>query len=190
MKPLIERSDWSETLKYGIIYSYTACTLPPETVAQHQHGTLIPRLHCHWKPSQSGTVLKIAPCWPLTGSVYTVMIKAVWVLSIFDLKGGASSSASRNIDSSWRLIYGLFFCRQKKCTGRHKNTRNAATQSWYCCHVFWRLKHTGHSTARLSTMLARFGHVYTATVIRAEPCWFRAGTVLSGSVNAALEVDV
>ena len=30
--------------------------------------------------------------------------------------------ASRNIYSSWRSIYGLFFCRQKKRTGRHKNT--------------------------------------------------------------------
>ena len=43
---------------------------------------LILRLHCHWKPSQSGTVLKIAPCWLLTGSVYTAIIKAVRVLSI------------------------------------------------------------------------------------------------------------
>ena len=42
-------------------------------------------------------MLKIAPCWPLTGSVYTAMIKAVRVLSIFDLKGGTSGSASRDI---------------------------------------------------------------------------------------------
>ena len=53
-------------------------------------ATLILRLHCHWKPSQSGTVLKIVPCWPLTGSVYIAIIKAVRVLSIFDLKGGTS----------------------------------------------------------------------------------------------------
>ena len=33
------------------------------------------------KPSQSGTVLKIALCWPLTGSVYTAMIKAVRVVN-------------------------------------------------------------------------------------------------------------
>ena len=86
---------------------------------------LILCLHCH---CQSGTVLKIAPCWPLIGSVYTAIVKAVRVLSIFDLKGRTSGSASRDIDSSWRSIYGLFFCRQKKRTGRHKNTRNAATQ--------------------------------------------------------------
>ena len=35
------------------------------------------------------------------------------------------------------------------------------------------------------TLLARFGHVYTATAKRAEPCWYRAGPVSSGSVNAA-----
>ena len=81
-------------------------------------------------------MLKIAPCWPLTGSVYTVMLKAVRVLSIFDLKGGTSGSASRDIRTLLVILIdhgdqfmGLFFCRQKKCTGRHKNTWNAATQS-------------------------------------------------------------
>ena len=54
---------------------------------------LILRLHCHWKPSQNGNVLKIAPCWPLTGNVYTGIIKAAWVLSIFDLKHRTSGSA-------------------------------------------------------------------------------------------------
>ena len=43
-----------------------------------------------------------------------------------------------------------------------------------------------HGSARLSTMLARFGYVYTATANRAEPCWYRAGTVSSGSVNTVL----
>ena len=119
-------------------------------------------------------------------------------------------------------------CRQKKRTGRHKNTRNAATQSHksrYRCHAFLGLKCTSSvlgtarlqhgfgstsftlagekvpnrpgsvparfikaswaSTARLGTTLARFGHVYTATATStAEPCWYRAGTVSSGSVNA------
>ena len=42
-------------------------------------------------------MLKIAPCWPLTGSVYTAMFKAVRVLLIFNLKGGMSGSASRGI---------------------------------------------------------------------------------------------
>ena len=44
-----------------------------------------------------------------------------------------------------------------------------------------------HGTAGLGTTLARFGHVYTATANRAEPCWYRvgtsAGTVSSGSVQ-------
>ena len=42
-------------------------------------------------------MLKIAPCWLLTGSIYTAMFKAVRVMSIFDLKGGTSGSASRDI---------------------------------------------------------------------------------------------
>ena len=42
-------------------------------------------------------MLKIAPCWLLTGSIYTAMFKAVRVMSIFDLKGGMSGSASRDI---------------------------------------------------------------------------------------------
>ena len=46
------------------------------------------------------------------------------------------------------------------------------------------IKASWASTARLGTTLARFGHVYTATANRAEPCWYRAGTVSSGSVNA------
>ena len=62
------------------------------------------RLHCHWKQSQSGTVLKIALCWPLAGSVYTAIIKAIQVLSILYLKGGTSGTATRDTDSSWRLI--------------------------------------------------------------------------------------
>ena len=146
------------------------------------------------------------------------MLKAVRVLSIFDLKGGMSGSASRDIRTLLVILIdhgdwfmGLFFCRQKKCTGRHKNTWNAATQSWYCCHAFLGLKRTGsvlgtarlqhifglisftlagekepswfrasslyqselgqHGRARLGTMLAHFGHVYTATANCAEPCW-------------------
>ena len=58
---------------------YSACVLFVDV----EPYRLILRLHCHWKPSQGGTVLKIAPCWPLTGSVYTAIIKAVRVLSIF-----------------------------------------------------------------------------------------------------------
>ena len=46
-------------------------------------------------------MITIAPYWPLAGSVYTAIIKVVRVLSIFDLKGGMSGSASRDIDSSW-----------------------------------------------------------------------------------------
>ena len=85
--------------------------------------SLLLYLHCHWKPSQSGTVLKIAPCWPLAGIVYTAIIKTVWVLSIFDIKGRTSSSASRDIDSSWRSAYGLFFCRQKNAQEGTKTHR-------------------------------------------------------------------
>ena len=46
------------------------------------------------------------------------------------------------------------------------------------------IKASWASTARLGSPLARFGHVYTATANRVEPCWYRAGTVSSGSVNA------
>ena len=46
------------------------------------------------------------------------------------------------------------------------------------------IKASWASTTWLGTMLARFGHVYTATVNHAEPCWYRAGTVSSGSLNA------
>ena len=38
--------------------------------------------------------------------------------------------------------------------------------------------------------LARFGHVYTATANRAEPCWYHAGTVSSGSVNAVILISI
>ena len=65
-------------------------------------------LHCHWKQSQRGTVLKIAPCWQLTGSVYTAIVKAVQVMSVCDLKGGMSGTTSHNIYSSsddlWSLL--------------------------------------------------------------------------------------
>ena len=90
--------------------------------------SLILRLHCHWKPSQSGTLLKIAPCWPLTGSVYTAIIKVVRVLSIFDLKGGTSGKRI-----TWYIMTILAAnetSRQKKRTGRHKNTKCSYTVAW------------------------------------------------------------
>ena len=46
------------------------------------------------------------------------------------------------------------------------------------------IKASWTSPARLGTILAHFGHVYTATTNRAEPCWYCAGTVSSGSLNA------
>ena len=49
------------------------------------------------------------------------------------------------------------------------------------------IKASWAGTARLGTTLARFGHVYTATANRAEPCWYCAGTVSSDSVNAVLQ---
>ena len=182
-------------------------------------------------------MLKIAPCWPLTGSVYTAITKAVQVMSIFDLKSGMSGSASCDINSSWQSIYDLFFCWQKKRTRRHKNSWNAATQLWYRCLASLGLKRTSsvlsmarlqhefgsilstlagekvpswagsmparfieaswastfyqselgqHGMVQLSTTLARFGHVYTTTANYTEPCWYHAGTVSSGSVNAVL----
>ena len=66
-------------------------------------------LHIHWKLSQNGTVLRIAPFWPHTCTIYTTIIEMF-------------GNTSCDIDSSWRSIYGLFFCWQKKCTGRHKST--------------------------------------------------------------------
>ena len=85
------------------------CFLLTDLLIGATSNDLILRLHCHRKPSQSGTVLKIALCWPLTGSIYTAMFNAVRVLSIFDLKGGMSGSASRDIRMLlvilWRLIY-------------------------------------------------------------------------------------
>ena len=48
------------------------------------------------------------------------------------------------------------------------------------------IKASWAGTAQLGTTLVRFDHVYIATANRAEPCWYRAGTVSSGSVNAAL----
>ena len=50
------------------------------------------------------------------------------------------------------------------------------------------IKASWASTAWLG--LARFGHVYTATANRAEPCWYRAGSVSCGSVNAALVIQL
>ena len=43
---------------------------------------LILCLRCHWKQSQNGTMLKIAPCWLLTGSIHTAIIKMAQVVSI------------------------------------------------------------------------------------------------------------
>ena len=37
------------------------------------------------------------------------------------------------------------------------------------------IKASWASTAWLGMILERFGHVYTATANRAEPCWYRAG---------------
>ena len=153
------------------------------------------RLHCHWKPSQSGAVLKIALCWPLAGSIYTAFIKAVRVLSIFDLKDGMSGSVSHNIYSSWRSIYELF-CWQKKYTGRHKNTRNAVTLLWYRCHVFLGLKRTSSAlgTARLqhgcSMDLAQYHLHWQVRRCRAElvPCqlalWKRVGPAQHGLASS------
>ena len=139
------------------------------------------RLHCHWKPSQSGAVLKIALCWPLAGSIYTAFIKAVRVLSIFDLKDGMSGSVSHNIYSSWRSIYDLF-CWQKKCTGRHKNTRNAVTLLWYRCHVFLGLKRTSSAlgTARLQH---GFGSISFTLADEKVLSWFHASSLYENELG-------
>ena len=162
------------------------------------------------------------------------MFKAVRVLSIFDLKGGTSSSASRDIRTLLVILIdhgdrfmGLFFCWQKKTQEGTKThgiqlhsrdiavTRfgdwNALVQyltqhgcsmdsaryrldwqvrgaepSWFRTNSLCQSELRQHGTARLGTMLACFGHVYTATANRAEPYWYLAGTVSSDSVNAAL----
>ena len=95
---------------YSIKKSYTASTLPLKTKPE-------------WYCAKNCTVL--AACW----QCLHCNVEAVQVLSISDFKGGTSGSASRDIDSSWQLIYGLFLCWQKGHTGRHKSTLNAATQS-------------------------------------------------------------
>ena len=118
-------------------------------------------------------MLKIAPRWPLTGSVYTAIIKAVPEFCQF--LGGTSGGTSCDIDLSWRLIYGFFFCRQKKCTsGRHKNTRNAATQLWYRCHTFLGLIHT---ISVLGTARLQHGFGSILFTLAGEKVLSQAGTV-------------
>ena len=108
-----------------------------------QHMPLILHLHCHWKPSQNGTVLKIASCWPLTDSVYTAINRMVWVLSIFDLKGGISGSTSHDI-----IYHGGQFMVSSSVGKRNvqESTKTHGTQLHnrdnYCCHAFLGLKHT------------------------------------------------
>ena len=61
-----------------------------------------------------------------------------------------------------------------------------AEPSWFRASSLYQSELGQYGTTWLSTMLARFGHVYTATTNRAEPCWYCAAMVSSGSVNAAL----
>ena len=46
------------------------------------------------------------------------------------------------------------------------------------------MKASWASTVQLGTMLAHFVHVYTATANHAKLCWYHAGMVSSGIVNA------
>ena len=48
--------------------------------------------------------------------------------------------------------------------------------SWFGASSLYQSKLGQHGTAQLDTMLAHFGHVYTATANHAEPCWYCAGT--------------
>ena len=125
---------------------------------------------------------KIAPCWPLTGSIYTAIIKAVRDMLIFDLKGGMSGSASRDIHSSWRFIFGHVFCRQKKRTGKHKNTRNAATQLWYCCHAFLG---PNHISSVLGTARVQYGFGSISFTLAGEKVPSQAGSVPAHFIKAS-----
>ena len=76
----------------------------------------------------------------------------------------------------WSLLMSA-----KKRTGRHKNTRNAATHSWYCCHTFWGLKHwfsTWHGTvaARIWLDVGRL-HWQVRRPVSLKPSWFRASSL-------------
>ena len=120
--------------------------------------SLILCLHCHWKLNQSGTVLKIAPCWPLTGSAYTAIIKAVWVLSIFDLKGGMSGSASRDIyhHGEWFMVSSSV-CKRNAQEGT-KHTECSYTVVISLSHVFETVKHTS-SAFGMARVQHRFGSI-------------------------------
>ena len=160
-------------------------------------------LHCHWKQSQHGTVLKIAPCWQLTGSVYTAIIKAVQVMSVCDLKGGTSSTTSHNIYSSWRRFM-VTSSVGKRSTQEGTKTHGMQLQSRDIahCHTFLGLIRTSSvlCTHRCSTDLAWYRLHWQVRRCQAElvpcqlaltkqagPCWYCASTVSSGSVNAVLE---
>ena len=63
---------------------------------------------------------------------------------------------------------------------------NGAEPYWFYASLLYQSELGQHGTAQLGMMLARFGHVYTATANRAEPCWYHTDTVSSGSANAVL----
>ena len=103
------------------------------------------------------------------------MIKVVQVLSIFDLKGGTCSSASRDIDSTWRSIYGLF-CRQKKRTGRHKNTECSYIVMILLSHVLGTKTHWFSTWHGMVAARIWLDIVYTGRWEGAEPSWFCASS--------------
>ena len=126
-----------------------------------------------WYRAKNCTVL--AACWQRLHWI----IKAVRVLSILISRAGG---ASHDINSSWRLIYGLFFCQQKKWTERCKNTRNAATQSWHRCHTFLGLKRT---SSVLGTARLQHGFGSISPVLAGENVPSQAGCVPARFIKAS-----
>ena len=132
-------------------------------------------LHCHWKQSQHGTVLKIAPCWQFTGSVYTAIIKAVQVMSVCDLKGGTSGTTSHNIYSSWRRFM-VTSSVGKRSTQEGTKTHGMQLQSRDIahCHTFLGLIRT---SSVLCTAQVQHGFGLISFTLAGEKVPSRAGSM-------------